>query len=47
MSDLLWFSDLQLAHIEPLLPTNTRGLKRVDDRRMLSGIVHAIRSGGR
>lgn len=47
MSDLFWFSDAQWARIEPLLPTNTRGLKRVDDRRVLSGIVHVIRSGGR
>ena len=47
MSDLFWFSDAQWARIEPLLPTNTRGLKRVDDRRVLSGIVHVIRSGRR
>lgn len=47
MSDLFWFSDTQWARIEPLWPTNTRGLKRVDDRRVLSGIVHVIRSGGR
>jgi transposase len=47
MADLFWFSDAQWARIEPLLPTNTRGLKRVDDRRVLSGIVQVIRSGGR
>ena len=47
MADLFWFSDTQWARIEPLLPSNTRGLKRVDDRRVLSGIVHVIRSGGR
>jgi transposase len=47
MSDLFWFSDEQWARIEPLLPTNTRGLKRVDDRRVLSGIVHVIKSGCR
>lgn len=47
MTDLFWFSDVQWRRIEPLLPTNTRGLKRVDDRRVLSGIVHVIRSGGR
>ena len=44
---LFWFSDTQWARFEPLLPSNTRGLKRVDDRRVLSGIVHVIRSGGR
>jgi len=47
MADLFWFSDAQWARIVPLLPTNSRGLKRVDDRRVLSGIVHVIRSGGR
>ena len=47
MADLFWFSDEQWARIAPLLPTNTRGLKRVDDRRALSGIVQVIRSGGR
>lgn len=47
MADLFWFSDAQWARIEPLLPTNTRGLKRVDDRRVLSGIVHVLKSGGR
>ena len=30
-----------------MLPKNTRGLKRVDDRRVLSGIVHVLKSGGR
>jgi transposase len=38
MSDLFWFSDIQWARIEPLLPRTTRGMKRVDDRRVLSGI---------
>ena len=47
MSDFFWFTDTQWARIEPLLPTNTRGKKRVDDRRVLSGIVHALRCGGR
>ena len=42
------FSDAQWARIGPLLPTDTRGMARVkDDRRVLSGIVHALRNGGR
>jgi transposase len=45
MAELFWFSDEQWALIEPLLPTDTRGLKRVDDRRVLSGIVHVLYSG--
>jgi transposase len=47
MSDFFWFSDEQWARIEPLLPTDVRGKARVDDRRVLSGIVHALRCGGR
>ena len=33
--------------VEPLLPANLRGKPRGDDRRVLSGIVHARRCGGR
>ena len=47
MADLFWFSDEQWARIEPLLPQKSRGVRRVDDRRVLSGIVHALKSGGR
>lgn len=45
MAEFFWFSDAQWARIEPLLPTDTRGMARVDDRRVLSGIVHALRNG--
>lgn len=47
MADFFWFSDEQWAKIEPLLPTGLRGKRRVDDRRILSGIVHALKCGGR
>ena len=47
MADFFWFTDEQWAQIEPLLPNDTRGMPRVDDRRVLSGIVHALKSGGR
>lgn len=47
MADFFWFSDAQWARIAPLLPTDVRGMDRVDDRRVLSGIVHALKSGGR
>ncbi len=47
MADLFWFSDTQWNRIAPRLPGNTRGLKRVDDRRVLSGIVHVLRTGCR
>ena len=45
--DCFWLTDDQLARIEPHLPTDTRGKARVDDRRVISGIVHALKSGGR
>ncbi len=46
MADFFWFSDEQWARIEPLLPKDRRGMPRVDDRQVLSGIVHALKSGG-
>ncbi len=47
MAGEFWFSDRQWAVIEPLLPRNQPGARRVDDRRVSSGIVHVLRSGGR
>ncbi len=42
-----WLTDDQFARLLPLLPTDTRGKPRVDDRRVISGIVHVLKSGGR
>ncbi len=48
MSDnYFWLNEAEFARIEPLLPTDTRGVARVDDRRVISGIVHVLKSGGR
>ena len=47
MAHFFWFSDAQWERVAPLLPTDVRGKPRVDDRRVLSGIVHALRCGGR
>jgi len=47
MSDFFWFSDEQWERVAPLLSTDLRGKPRVDDRRVLSRIVHALRCGGR
>ncbi len=47
MSDLFWLTDKQFARLAPLLPSDTRGVPRVDDRRVISGIVQVLRSGGR
>jgi len=44
---LYWLSDAEWARIEPHLPTGRRGAHRVDDRRIISGIVHMLRSGAR
>ncbi|MEW6258202.1 MAG: IS5/IS1182 family transposase, partial [Pseudomonadota bacterium] len=38
MAGEFWLSDLQWAAIEPHLPRNRPGARRVDDRRVLSGI---------
>ena len=45
--NLFWLSDEQWAKIEPPLPTDVRGKMRVDDRRVLSGILHVMKSGCR
>lgn len=44
MADLFWLSDQQWALIEPLLP-RLGGKPRVDDRRVISGILHRFREG--
>jgi transposase len=40
--DLFWLSDVQVAKIEPFLPTKTRR-----DRQVISGIIHAQKSACR
>jgi transposase len=44
MAELFWLSDGQWASIEPLLP-HLGGKPRVDDRRVISGILHRFREG--
>ncbi len=44
---LYWLSDEEWRRIEPLLPRGRRGARRVDDRRVISGIVHMLHSGAR
>ena len=46
-SNLFWLSDEQWKRIEPHLPTDVRGVERADDRRVISGIVHVLKSGCR
>jgi transposase len=45
--NLFWLSDEQWQRIEAHLPTDVRGVDRVDDRRVISGIVHVLKSGCR
>ena len=42
-----WLTAEQFSKIEPHLPTDTRGKARVDDRRVISGIINVLKSGGR
>ena len=44
MPDLLLLSRAHMRRLEPHFP-RSRGLKRVDDRRVLSGIIYVIRNG--
>lgn len=44
MSDLFWLSEAQMRRIEPYFPLS-HGVPRVDDRRIISGIIFVIRNG--
>ena len=44
MSDLIWLSKAQMRQIEPHFPLS-HGVPRVDDRRVVSGIIFVIRNG--
>jgi transposase len=44
---LYWLSDAEWARLEPLMPRGRRGARRVDDRRVISGIVYMLRCGAR
>jgi len=44
MSDLFWLSRSQLQLIEPYFPL-AQGVPRVDDQRVISGIIHVTRNG--
>jgi len=45
--DHFWLDEGQFARLAAHLPTDTRGKARVDDRRVISGIVHVLKSGCR
>ncbi len=45
MGDLFLLSERQMARISPFFPL-AHGVPRVDDRRVVSGIVYVIRNAG-
>ena len=47
MAGEFWLSEGQWGAIEPLLPRNQPGARRTDDRRVISGIVHVLKTGCR
>ncbi len=44
MSNLFWLTDAQMARLKPYFP-KSHGRPRVDDRRVLSGIIFINRNG--
>jgi transposase len=44
MGDLFWLSKAQMRRIEPYFPLS-HGMPRVDDRKVISGIIFVIRNG--
>jgi putative transposase len=44
MSDRIWLSEAQMRRIEAYFPLS-HGVPRVDDRRIVSGIIFVIRNG--
>jgi transposase len=44
MSNLFWLTDEQMARLRPFFP-KSHGKPRVDDRRLLSGIIFINRNG--
>ena len=47
LSNHFWLSEAQFTRLQPLLPPDTRGVPRVDDRRVIAGIVQVWQSGWR
>ena len=47
MAHLFWLSDGAWSAMEPHLPKGLPGKPRVDDRRVISGILHVLKTGCR
>jgi len=46
-ANLFWLNDEQWAKIKPLIPLNRPGPKPRNNRRVLSGIIHVLKTGCR
>ncbi len=44
MKDLFWLTETQLNKLKPYFPVS-RGVPRVDDLRVISGIIHVLKRG--
>ena len=44
MSDLFWLTESRMERLKPFFPLS-HGVPRVDDRRVLSGIIFVNRNG--
>ncbi len=44
MSNLFWLTEVQMERLRPFFP-KSHGVPRVDDRRVLSGIIFINRNG--
>jgi len=44
MSDHFWLTQAQIERLKPYFP-RSHGVPRVDDRRVLSGIIHVLKRG--
>jgi transposase len=44
---MFWMNGVQWAAVEPHLPTVHTGPRRVDDQRVIRGIIHRLREGCR
>ncbi len=44
MSNLYWLSEVQMSRLHPFFP-KSHGRPRVDDKRVLSGIIFILRNG--
>ena len=47
MAGEFWLDDRQWARLQPMLPNKPQGVPRVDDRRVISGVIHMLQSGCR